>query len=393
MIGALAVAAALSGASRVDDWPCWRGPRHDGVSLEEDWTDAGQPLWKKHVGIGHSSCAVVDERLYTAGFDVEAGNEVVWCLDAETGEEQWAHSYAAQRRAVGHGGGTHSTPSVDGPDVFVSDREGTLRCLDAETGEVRWEVDVAAELGVEPNDYGYGGSPLVLGERVILHAGKVAALDRADGELLWATPDHVALYSTPTPFTLGGAERLAAFTREALHVLVPETGAELCRFPWRTGDTTVNAASPVVVGERVFISSGYGHGCALVAFEASGEVRTEWESKVMQTVLSGCVLVGEHLYGFDEGRLKCIDLEGAEKWRKRGLGRGALTAAGARLIVMSEEGELVIVRAAADAYTELSRERILEAGHCWTTPTLAAGRIFCRNGEGELVARDHRPVR
>jgi outer membrane protein assembly factor BamB len=391
VILALAAAAALAAAS--DDWPCWRGPRHDGVSLEQGWTDAGKPLWERDVGLGHSSCVVVGTKLYTAGFDVERSIEVVWCLDAETGAAVWTRTYPAELRAVGHGGGTHSTPSVDGADVFVSDRVGTLRCLDAATGEVRWAQDLAAELGVQPNEYGYGGSPLVLGERVIQHAGKVAALERASGKVLWSTPDHVALYSTPTPLELAGQLRIAAFTKEGLHVLVPETGAELFRRPWRKGNTTVNAATPVVVGERVFISSGYGHGCALVAFDPAGLVRTEWESKVMQTVLSGCVLVDGCLYGFDESRLKCIGLDGTEKWRKRGLGQGALAAADGRLIVMSEKGELVILRATPEAYTELSRTPLMDGGSCWTTPTLAGGRIYCRNGAGRLVARDHRPER
>ena len=198
------------------------------------------------------------------------------------------------------------------------------------------------------------------------------------------------MYSTPTPLALGGATRVASFTKEGLYVLAQDTGAELFHFPWRKGEVSVNAATPVAAGERIFISSGYGHGCALVELGEDG-ARAVWESKVLRTVLSGAVLVDGHLYGFDESKLKCVDLDGEERWRKRGLGQGALMAADGRLILMSEKGELIVARATPEAYTELSKERVMDGGHSWTTPALAGGRIYCRNGQGRLVARDHRP--
>ena len=156
------------------------------------------------------------------------------------------------------------------------------------------------------------------------------------------------------------------------------------------GKVSVNASTPVPVGERVFISSGYNHGCALVEFTDEG-ARSVWENKALRTVLSGAVLYDDHLYGFDESKLKCVALDGKEMWRKRGLGQGALIASDGRLILMSEKGDLIVAQATPEKYVELSKARVMDGGASWTTPTLAGGLIFCRNGQGTLVCRDHRP--
>lgn len=376
---------------RPGDWPQWRGPERNGVSLETGWKSEGkdEPVWRAQVGLGHSCPSVVGERLYTVGFDTEMNLDVVLCLDAVTGEEIWARTYPGEIRNSGHGGGTLTTPAVVGGRVYVSTREGELRCLDAESGEVVWMTDLAEENQTAPLDYGFGGSPLVLADKVVCNVGKTVAVDIETGERLWATRDHMALYSTPTTFELDGERTIAVFTKEGLLLLDEATGEERRNFAWRKGKVTVNAATPVVAGERIFISSSYNHGCALVDF-SSAEPEAVWESKVMRTQLSGCVLVGDYLYGFDESKLKCLDLSGKEQWRKRGLGMGALMAADGRLLVASEKGDLVVVAADPEKYRELSRRRVFKGGPCWTNPVLAAGRVYLRNGQGELVCLDHR---
>lgn len=372
-------------------WPRWRGPARDGVSTETGWKSEGrdEPLWKTDVGIGHSCPSIVGDRLFITGFDDGLGLDVVYCLDADSGAELWARTYPAQIRNSGHGGGTLTTPAVDGEQVFVSTREGELRCLSAETGEVVWERDLAEEHETAPLDYGFGGSPLVLADRVVCNVGKTVAVDKATGETLWATRDHLALYSTPTSFALEGESTVAVFTKEGLFLLDPDDGTELRHFPWRKGKVTVNAATPVVVGDKLFISSSYNHGCALVDFSTEIPEAT-WESRVMRTQLSGAVLYDGYLYGFDESMLKCIDLDGKERWRKRGLGMGALMASDGRLLIASEQGELVIAAAGTAKFQELFRRRALTGGPCWTNPVLAGGRIYLRNGQGELVCLDHR---
>ncbi len=391
MIRAILLLGAAAPAPLAEDWPNWRGPRWDGVSLEEDWTvqERGE-LWRRTVGVGHSASSIRGGRLYTLGFDQARGVDVVQCLDAATGENVWTQSYPSELRNESHGGGTLSTPAVTEERVFVTSSAGEVRCLDAASGEVRWTRDLARELGTEPTIYGFGGSPLVLEGLVFVNVSKTAALRSDTGETVWQTRDHLALYSTPAPFALGERACLAIFTREGLSVLDRLDGAELYAFPWRKGEVTVNAATPVAVGERMFVSSGYEHGCALVEF-AEGDARAVWESRVMRTRLSGCVLVGEHLYGLDESTLKCIGLDGRERWRKRGLGLGALSAAGARLLVLSEDGELVIVAANPERYEELHRRKVFDAGVFWSNPVLSGGRIFLRSSTGELVCLDHGP--
>ena len=382
---------ALQSNENAGEWPHWRGPARDGVSSESDWKNEGKeaPLWEREVGIGHSSPSIAGERLFTVGFDSEQELDRVVCLNAETGEQLWALQYSARIRDTGHGGGTLTTPAVFGGRVFVTSREGALRCLDAESGEVLWLRDLARDLDTAPLAYGFGGSPLVLDDKVVCNVGKTVAVDAETGETLWATRDLLALYSTPTTFDLDGVRTVATFTKEGLFLLDEATGDERFHFPWRKGSVTVNAASPVIVGERIFISSSYNHGCALIDF-STGEPGAMWENKSMGTKLSASVLVGDYLYGFDDSKLKCIDLDGKERWRKRGLGMGALMAADGRLLVASEKGELLIVAAEPDKYVELSSRRVFTSGVCWTNPVLSKGRVYLRNALGRLVCLDHR---
>ncbi len=374
-------------------WPWWRGPERNGVSSEVGWSSAGaeEPLWKREVGCGHSSVSIVEGRLYTLGFMAEDGMDVIWCLDARSGEELWAFPYPAELDADGHGGGTHTTPTIADGRVYCTERRGSVRALDARTGELLWSRELIPEEEVRPTEYGFGGSPLVLGELVVVNAASVLALDRASGKTVWKTRDLTAYYSTPEPWRLDGKDVVASFGREGLFVLDLASGEERRFFPWRKGSTSVNASTPVIVDERrVFISSGYGHGGALVDLSAQQPVAL-WESQAIKTQLTGCVLVGDFLYGFDEGVLKCLDLAGKERWRKRGHGMGALMAADARLIVITSKGELVIAAADPAEYTEHSLTRVLDGSTFWATPVLCGGLIYCRSGEGTLVCLDHRP--
>ena len=375
------------------DWPHWRGPTRTGVSAEAGWTSSGTPVWERNVGLGHSSFAVVGGRLFTLGFDRESGEDVVWCLDVRTGDDVWSLRYPAHIRSIGHGGGTLTTPAVQGGRVYLTNREGEVRCLDAVTGELLWLTDLADEEGVESTDYGFGGSPLVLEEALILNANRTFALEKETGEVLWRTRAHLAMYSTPQEVRLRDRPSLAVFSKEGLLVLDRATGDELHAVAWRKGPTTVNASTPVVVADdRLFVSSGYGHGGALVDF-SSGTPEIVWETKAMRTQLSGCVLVEGFLYGFDEKVLKCLGLDGKERWRKRGLGMGALSAADGRLLVTSSKGELVVAAASPDRYEELARVQAVPGGALWATPVLAGGRVFCRNGDGDLACLDHRAAK
>lgn len=379
-------------APALEDWPQWRGPYRDGISRETSWSSEGraEPLWTADIGLGYSTFSIVDGRLYTVGWDEETEKDVVYCLDAKTGEELWRHTYPAQKWSKAHDGGTNSTPSVDGGDVHVLNREGKYTLFDAETGEVRWQVDLKEEHDLELPTWGFAASPLVLDEMVVVHVGKVLAFEKGRTDLRWQTDSYGHAYSTPTACELAGRQVLAVMGGKALVLLDRRTGRELAQTPWETR-YDVNAASPVVVDdERVWISSGYNHGGALVRFDGE-ELEKVWETKGMRNHMATSILIDDHLYGIDEAVLKCFDLEGNELWAKRGIGKGAMSAAGDRLLVHTGDGELAVVKVNPDEYEELSRTEVTSGGQeCWTMPVLVDGVIYLRSNEGELVARDHR---
>ncbi len=378
-------------AAGEDPWPCWRGAQRDGVSRETGWTveGAAEPLWKRNVGLGYSCVSIAGGRLFTLGWDEKSGNDVVVALDPLTGAELWRHAYPAKKWALMHGGGTLTTPTVDGDVVFVSNREGRLMALDVATGKVRWERNVAEEHGIEPPKWGLASSPVVHGDRILLNAGRALALSKKDGSLVWKSRDFGSAYASVARFELGDEPCLAVFASQGIGVVDAAKGEERFFHPWKNR-YDVNAATPVVVGERLFVSSGDGAGCALLEMGAEG-IAPVWENKDMSTKMSGCVLWDEHLYGFDGAILKCLDAQGEEQWAQRGLGLGALMIADGKLLVQTDEGELVVAKASPAGYEELSRRDVLDDGVYWTSPVLANGVIYCRSSLGDLVALDHRP--
>jgi len=392
---ALALAASLAApdAAVAQDarWPQWRGPRRDGISRETGWSmpAEGKPVWAADVGLGYSTVSIAGGRLYTLGHDAEAGEDTIVCLDAKTGERRWAHTFSAERMNKYHGGGSLTTPSIDGDRLFVSHREGRFFCLDAKTGKVRWEKNVMEDFdGVMP-EWGLAASPLVLEEAVVLASGPILAFDReGDGKLIWKTRSYGHCYATPVDFRHEDEDYLACFTGDGLVVLERDTGREVARSEWETR-YDVNAATPVIAGNRIFISSGYNKGCAMLEFDGSS-LKELWSSRAMRNHMAGCVLHDDHLYGMDESSLKCLDLDGEEKWGERGFGKGALLLADGKLLALTTRGELVCAEATPEGFRELGRVAIegLREGRKWTTPVLCEGLLYLRNSLGRLVCID-----
>ena len=172
-------------------------------------------------------------------------------------------------------------------------------------------------------------------------------------------------------------------------MLVNKTGKQVATSAWKT-KYNVNAATPVIIGNKIFISSGYQKGCSLLEFTGR-KLKTVWTSKEMRNHMSGCVYFDGYLYGFDNSNLKCLDLEGVSKWKKGRLQKGSLTLADGKLIVLGGRGDLLVVAASPDGFEELSRARVLDRpGQLWTTPVLCGGLIYCRGSDGELVCIDRR---
>jgi outer membrane protein assembly factor BamB len=339
--------------------------------------------------MGYSTVAVQGGRVYTMGYDREAGLDLVWCLDAKTGEEIWVHSYPAAIWNQAHEGGTVNTPSIDGDVVYTLNREGNAYCFDAATGEVKWHRNLKEEHDLEYPTWGFSASPLVLDGELILNCGKLISLAKDSGDLLWASKQYGHAYGTPAAIEVEGEPAIAALNGNGVAVVSRKTGEELFFYDFAGQNRGVNAATPIVIDDAMFVSSGPRGGGALLAF-GDGELIPVWENRSMANSFSGCVRLGDSMYGFDGSVLKCINLDGESQWEERGIGNGAVIATKDRLILMSSKGELIVATATPDSFEEQSRVKLFDGGSFWTKPILVNGIIYCRSSKGELVARDHR---
>ncbi|HZT82064.1 MAG TPA: PQQ-binding-like beta-propeller repeat protein [Gemmataceae bacterium] len=412
--------AELQGANFLEDtappalpgpWPQWRGPRRDGVSPETvratAWPEDGPPvLWEKtrqkgEIGDGYSSLAVAGGRVCTlTQLDDE---EAVVCWQADTGKELWRRRYAANYRND-YGDGPRSTPAVDGDRVYTVGGTGMFHCLDAETGAVKWSHDLLTEFNASNLRWGVSFSPLIEGDLVLTNPGgpngkSVVAFDKHTGKVAWSALDDPAGYSSPVAIGEGDTRQVVFFTGKRLVGLSPRDGKLLWDFPWETSHE-VNAATPVAVRAKVggqevhylFISSGYGKGCALVkvwpAAKDSWQARRVYEGNQMLNHFSSCVRWKDQVYGFsDPGVLTCLDLRtGKVLWTEKGFKKGSLLAADGYLILLGENGKLALAEATPEGY----REKALcspMGRKCWVMPVLANGRLYLRD-EDKVVCLD-----
>lgn len=385
----LALACVLAAATTAwaADWPQWRGPNVDGIG--RDALPAGQPrlsvAWTASIGVGYAAATVADGRVYTAGWS--NGRDTIFCFDADTGKQVWTHSYPCGRSNKMHEGGPAATPAVHDGRVYTLSREGQMFCLDAASGKVVWEKNLARELSVRSPEWDFSGSPVVDRGRLLIDIGMILAIEPSTGRIIWQSDDYGAAYSTPVAFEQGGKRYLAVFPRSGLVILDAGSGREIARHRWETS-YGVNAATPIVHDGRIFITSGYNTGCALLAFNGRG-LAVLWESREMRGQMATPVLIGEHLYGFDESQLKCMAWSTGERaWAHRGLGKGAIAAAGQTLVIQSEDGDIILAPATPAGYREIARVKAFDARRCWVMPTVANGRIFARSPEGALAAID-----
>jgi len=386
----VSLASAVCSQDQAPSWPQWRGPDLDGISKETKWRPDGDAeiRWSKQVGLGYSTVSIAGGRLYTVGHDKDEQKDTVYCLDSTTGDEVWTYAFSANTMAKYHGGGTLATPSVDGKLLFVSQRQGRILCLDAAKGKVKWEKNVVEAYGAKMPTWGFAASPLVLPDMIVCNYGRVIAFDRK-GKVKWKSKDSGAAYSTPAYFEHKGKPRLAVFNGDGLVILDKKNGKEIVRSAWKTS-YNVNAATPVVMDNKIFISSGYNKGCSLLEFDGK-KLKPLWANREMRNKMSGSVAYGQHLYGVDEGgSVKCLDLDGNTKWSQR-FGLGAMSMAGDKLLILTNRGELVIAAANPEEYKELSRAKVLKRhGVDWTVPVLCGGLIYCRSSAGQLVCVDRR---
>ena len=376
------------------DWPHWLGPDRNGISGQKEltWPAIGPAiLWRAKIGAGFSSIVAAGNHVVAMGN--KSGLETIGCYDADDGKEIWRHAYKADLVDNLHEGGPCATPAIHQGRVYTVGKEGAFLCLQLTDGKIIWQVDLRKDLGVKLPEWGFTSSPVILGNRVILQAGPTAAFDLSTGKLLWKSTAEKPAYGTPTIFGRSGKMLLAVLNTTHLLILDAADGKELAGVTWKTSFDT-NAATPIVVGDKIFVSTGYDKGCALYQFTGD-QLNPIYKNKTMRNHMNASILLEGHLYGFDGNShrselvdLICMDMAtGTANWRQNGLGCGSLLIAAGKLVILTDEGTLVLAEAAAAGYKELGRIRVL-TGRCWTMPALSRGRLYCRNADGDLVCVD-----
>lgn len=387
-----------SSAGPTRDWPQWRGPHRDGIARENgllsSWPkDGPRRVWQASTGPGYSSVAVADGRAYTLVQDGD--NEAVVCWNADNGAELWRVRNPGKFQNAESGVGPHSTPSVHEGKVYTVGALGLFQCLDAGSGKVLWHHDLLKEFDAKLQEYGTSFSPLIEGDLVITLPGgpngnSLAAFHRHDGKLAWKAFDDAAGYSSPVAATLAGTRQIVVLTAHHLMGLAPADGKLLWQFPWQIfKDCSI--ATPIVVGDYVYISGNYGKGCALIAITAQADggfkAQRVYESNRMRNHFTTSVYHDGHVYGFDERMLVCMEFRtGKVRWKRRGFEKGNIMVADGRLVIFGENGILALAEPNPNDYKELSSFQ-LSQNRCWTPPALANGKLYVRDQES-LVCLD-----
>jgi outer membrane protein assembly factor BamB len=375
-----------------EDWYAWRGPDRNGISPESNLNyrsvqNNPKINWEKELGYGYSIVAVRGNYLYTMGY--EGRKNVVFCLDVKTGREVWKYAYPC---SMGQYKGPKATPVIDGSNVYTFSQDGHLICQNAGTGRIIWQHHIADDFGVRAPGWGFASSALILGDTLYINAGRNGmAFDKTTGKKVWFSGTDIGNYSTPLKFRFNNKTYLGIFGEDKLYAVDPVNGKILWSFDWRTSHD-VNAADPLFIGNRVFVSSGYRRGCSLWDF-SSGTPRKVWENKSLSSHFTSPILIGNHIYGINGnagyGDLTCLEVStGKVKWSEN-TGFGSLIATkDDHLIVINERGTLIIAKADPNSYKEIARKDRLLNRLCWTSPVLSNGNLYLRNDKGTLISID-----
>ena len=372
----------------LDDWPQWRGPNRDGRSAEtgllKDWPAGGPPLaWRATgAGEGYSSFAVSNGRLFTLG--ARGGNEYVIAYDAASGKPLWETSHG-RRFNNDRGSGPRATPTIEGDKVYAFGASGDLSVLDAASGKIIWNLNVLSKFGGSNINWGLSESPLVLSDRILVNAGgPIVALRKTDGSQIWKSEgSEPAGYSSAVLHEVAGVREAIYFTHTRVIGVDVNTGKRLWNYQPVANDVA-NIATPIVRDNRVFVSSDYGTGAALLELSAAGggiRAKEVYFTRDMRNHHASSVLVGDHLYGFSSAILTAMQFNnGQVAWRDRSVGKGSLVFADDRLYLYSESGTVGLAEANPTAYREHGRFQIRPGNlPTWSHPVVSGGRLFLRD--------------
>lgn len=357
--------------------------------------------WRAEVGSGFGSVAVSDDSVFAFG-NVNDEDRVT-AFELETGRIKWLYRYPC--RAIGIAkpdeAGPRTTPLLLNGAVYTLSRDGRLLCLAAADGQLRWWIDIPAEVGERPPYWGFASSPLVWDDLLIWSVGESGlALRAKDGQIAWKSvpksstvwreePVGVSGYASPQLITYQGREVVALANEKEFLLVKPSDGRRIWSTSWAV-PYGVTAAAPVVAGEHVILSGGYGYGTRMV--KLGGEGQPVWSHKRLRSHTANLAVVGEYLYGIDgnqqdgdQCQLRCLRLaDGEVVWSRERFGFGNLTLVGNKLVVLSMRGDVIVVATDPAGYRELGRISVL-GGQSWTAPLVTGNQIFVRNKQGTLA--------
>ena len=382
------------------EWPQWRGPRRDGISTEtgllKQWPPDGPPqAWKTNgLGNGYSTVSITKGRLFTMG--LKGNREFVIALDAADGKPLWVQAHGG-RFSNDRGDGPRGTPTVDGDRVYALGGNGDLSCLDAVSGKIFWSLNVVEKFGGSNPHWGTSESPLILGDQLLVNAGgpnaSIVALNKMDGSVIWKSGSDGAGYSSAIPFEVAGVPQAVFFTHQRAMAVDVRNGNPLWDYS-QVANRTANVATPIVKGNKVFLSSDYGTGCALLEIKPEGgklKAQEIYFNQNMKNHHSSSVLIGDTLYGFSSAILTAMRFDDGEViWKDRSVGKGSLVFADGHLYCFSEKGVVGLVEATPNGYQEKGRFSIpQESLPTWSHPVVAGGRLYLRD-QDNLYAFDVR---
>ncbi|MXX76937.1 MAG: PQQ-binding-like beta-propeller repeat protein [Holophagales bacterium] len=382
-------------------WPYYRGVHMDGrypQPINTAWPNEGPPeLWRIPVGGGYASFVVGDGLAYT--IEQRREQEVVAAYDLQTGVERWNASWDARFEESMGGDGPRATPALYEGTLVALGATGELQALDAASGASIWRTNVLKDSGAANLTWGMAASPAILDGAVLTAPGgpngAVIAYELETGAIRWRALDAQGAYTAPTVFTLDDLSQIVLIGADQVVGLATDGSETYWSTPWATMNG-INAAQPLQVApNRIFVSSGYGHGAAVLEVDAAPEANTAsvkeiWFNNRMKNTFSTSVFHDGYVYGLDNGILACVDAEtGDRMWKGGRYGHGQLLLASGHLLITTERGQLVLVRATPESHQEVAALPAV-SGRTWNNPAIAEGILLVRN-DREAVAFDIRP--